>query len=115
MSAASAADRLDLATARTSARFFLPPGTNRDVPLVVLIGDAREPADEIASSAGLEGAGATQGFAKRLGLQFRLRTGHTRRFELSGVVQRIELHERGSRAHPPMMLAESRSCDTTNG
>jgi polyhydroxybutyrate depolymerase len=58
-----AADRLDLATARTSARFFLPPGTNRDVPLVVLIGDAREPADEIASSAGLEGAGATQGFA----------------------------------------------------
>jgi poly(3-hydroxybutyrate) depolymerase len=58
-----AANRIDLGDDRPSARFFLPPGTNRDIPLVVLIGDAREPADEIASTSGLEGAGATQGFA----------------------------------------------------
>jgi polyhydroxybutyrate depolymerase len=30
---------------------------------VLLVGDARQPADEIASTSGLEGAGATQGFA----------------------------------------------------
>jgi polyhydroxybutyrate depolymerase len=53
----------ELGAGRRTARFFLPPGANRALPLIVLLGDAGQSAADAADTTGLEGAAATQGFA----------------------------------------------------
>jgi len=45
------------------ARLTLPPGRIREVPLVVLVGEAGQTAEEAAETSGMEAAGSAGGFA----------------------------------------------------
>lgn len=54
---------LDVGAEMRPARLTLPPGHTNGAPLILLVGDAAQSAEDAVTTTGLETAGTTQGFA----------------------------------------------------